>query len=257
MSKRLLSLFLALVMVLGMLPVSAFADEIPFTATLDGTACAIDSDGTVVYEEFGLELPAYVITVPADVAGNATVSLTGDIIEVATEDNSKQYEPSAVPVAFGVNYIVIGSNVMGPEYVIRFAAEQPVVTYPENVLMYYYVKESSDILSLACEMAETADEGIFEGFIYTDPDWGTNFSNYRFHADDKVYSSNGDGQYVLGEGGWNCWSSNTGMNYIVADFTTMTWSETKVTQVAVAGDFNSWSLDTDHSHSTWRLVSGK
>lgn len=134
-------------------------------------------------------------------------------------------------------------------------AEQPVVTYPEAVSMYYYLKEASDILSLACEMAETADEGIFEGFIYTDPDWGANFSNYRFHADDKVYSSNGDGQYVLGEGGWNCWSSNTGMNYVVADFTTMTWSETKVTQVAVAGDFNSWSLDTDQF--TFNMETGK
>lgn len=134
-------------------------------------------------------------------------------------------------------------------------AEQPVVTYPEAVSMYYYLKEASDILSLACEMAETADEGIFEGFIYTDPDWGANFSNYRFHADDKVYSSNGDGQYVLGEGGWNCWSSNTGMNYIIADYTTMTWSETKVTQVAVAGDFNSWSLETDLF--TFNMETGK
>lgn len=123
--------------------------------------------------------------------------------------------------------------------------DQPDVTYPETVSMYYYVKDGSDKLSLACVMSETADEGIFEGFIYTDPEWGANYSNYRFIADDVVYSSNGDGQYVLGEGGWNCWSSNTGMNYVVADFTTMTWSETKVTQVAVAGDFNSWSLTTD------------
>lgn len=123
--------------------------------------------------------------------------------------------------------------------------DQPDVTYPETVSMYYYVKDGSDKLSLACVMSETADEGIFEGFIYTDPEWGANYSNYRFIADDVVYSSNGDGQYVLGEGGWNCWSSNTGMNYVVADFTTMTWSETKVTQVAVAGDFNSWSLSTD------------
>lgn len=135
------------------------------------------------------------------------------------------------------------------------AAEQPVVTYPENVSMYYYVKEGSDMLSLACQMSETADEGIFEGFIYTDPDWGANYSNYRFHADDKVYSSNNDGQYALGEGGWNCWSSNTGMNYIVADFTTMTWSETKVTQVAVAGDFNSWNPETDQF--TFNMETGK
>ena len=125
------------------------------------------------------------------------------------------------------------------------AEEPPVVSYPENVAMYYYLKEASDKLGLACDMAKTAEDGIFEGFIWTDPDWGANFSGFRFHADEMIYSSNGDGQYVLGEGGWNCWSSNTGMNYVVADFTTMTWSETKVTQVAVAGDFNSWSLDSD------------
>lgn len=128
------------------------------------------------------------------------------------------------------------------------AGEEPVVTYPENVAMYYYVKEGSDRLSLACEMSETGDEGIFEGFIYTDPNWGTDYCNWRFHADDKVYSSNSDGQYVLGEGGWNCWSSNTGINYVVADFTTMTWSETQVTKIAVTGDFNSWRwmyADTD------------
>lgn len=125
------------------------------------------------------------------------------------------------------------------------AEEPPVVSYPENVAMYYYLKEASDKLGLACDMAKTAEDGIFEGFIWTDPDWGANFSGFRFHADEMIYSSNGDGQYVLGEGGWNCWSSNTGMNYVVADFTTMTWSETKVTQVAVAGDFNSWSIDSD------------
>lgn len=135
------------------------------------------------------------------------------------------------------------------------AEEPPVVSYPENVAMYYYLKEASDKLGLACDMAKTAEDGIFEGFIWTDPDWGANFSGFRFHADEMIYSSNGDGQYVLGEGGWNCWSSNTGMNYVVADFTTMTWSETKVTQVAVAGDFNSWSLDSDQF--TFNMETGK
>ena len=125
------------------------------------------------------------------------------------------------------------------------AEEPPVVTYPENVAMYYYLKDGSDQLGLACQMAETADEGIFEGFVWTDPNWGTNYTNFRFHADDVVYSSNSEGQYVLGEGGWNSWSSNSNLNYVVADFTTMTWSETQVTKIAVAGDFNSWSLDTD------------
>ena len=135
------------------------------------------------------------------------------------------------------------------------AEEPPVVTYPENVAMYYYLKDGSDQLGLACQMAETADEGIFEGFVWTDPNWGTNYTNFRFHADDVVYSSNSDGQYVLAEGGWNSWSSNSNLNYVVADFTTMTWSETQVTKIAVAGDFNSWSLDTDPL--TFNMETGK
>ena len=133
--------------------------------------------------------------------------------------------------------------------------EPPVVTYPENVSMYYYLKDGSDQLGLACQMAETADEGIFEGFVWTDPNWGTNYTNFRFHADDVVYSSNSEGQYVLGEGGWNSWSSNSNLNYVVADFTTMTWSETQVTKIAVAGDFNSWSLDTNSF--TFNMETGK
>lgn len=135
------------------------------------------------------------------------------------------------------------------------AEEPPVVTYPENVSMYYYLKDGSDQLGLACQMAETADEGIFEGFVWTDPNWGTNYTNFRFHADDVVYSSNSEGQYVLGEGGWNSWSSNSNLNYVVADFTTMTWSETQVTKIAVTGDFNSWSLDTDQL--TFNMETGK
>ena len=135
------------------------------------------------------------------------------------------------------------------------AEEPPVVTYPENVAMYYYLKDGSDQLGLACQMAETAEEGIFEEFVWTDPNWGTNYTNFRFHADDVVYSSNSEGQYVLGEGGWNSWSSNSNLNYVVADFTTMTWSETQVTKIAVAGDFNSWSLDANHL--TFNMETGK
>jgi len=121
--------------------------------------------------------------------------------------------------------------------------------------MYYYVQNGSDPLGLACQMAETDNEGIFEGFIWTDPDWGPDYNNFRFVADEVVYSSNNDGQYVLAEGGWNCWSSNTNMNYVVADFTTMTWSETPVTKIAVTGDFNQWSLDSDPM--TFNMESGK
>ena len=148
-------------------------------------------------------------------------------------------------------------NVNECRWTLESGAEAPpTVSYPENVAIYYYIKEASTKLALATEMAETDDDGIFEGFVWTDPEWGTDFSNYRFHADDKVYSCNdAERQYVLAELGWNCWSGNPGMNYVVADFTTMTWTETKVTKIAVTGDFNSWSLDTDQL--TFNMSTGK
>ena len=124
------------------------------------------------------------------------------------------------------------------------AEAPPAVTYPESVAMYYFVKEGSTKLGLACEMAGTDEAGIFEGFVWTDKDWSTNFSNFRFIADGVTYGTDSS-QFTMTDTGWNIWSANTGMNYIVADFTTMTWSETKVTRIAVAGDFNKWSLDTD------------
>ena len=159
MRKRLLSLLLAFVMVLGMLPVSAFANEIPFTAALNGTACAVKPDGTEVYVDYGFELPAYLITVPAGTASDAEVSLTGDILTVTSEDGVSEYQPTAIPVAFGVNYVVIGSNSMGPDYVIRFAAEQsevpsePQESEPANTDPVPPA-EGSDCLTVKADAAE-------------------------------------------------------------------------------------------------------
>ena len=45
----------------------------------------------------------------------------------------------------------------------------PTVSYPDNVAIYYYIKEGSTKLALATEMAETDEDGIFEGFVWTDP----------------------------------------------------------------------------------------
>lgn len=126
----------------------------------------------------------------------------------------------------------------------------PAVTYPEALYAYYYYKESSQQLSLATAMAAQETEGSYEGFIYTDPDWGAESSNFRFHTstDDTatVYATDSS-QYELssGEGIWNLWSANTGLNYVVADLAAMSWSETKVAQIAVSGDFNAWSTSTD------------
>lgn len=126
----------------------------------------------------------------------------------------------------------------------------PVVTYPAALYAYYYYKEASQRLGLATAMAAREEEGCYEGFVYTDPAWSAELSNFRFLTamDDTatVYATNST-QYELTSDGsaWNLWSSNTGLNYVVADLAAMSWSETQVAQIAVSGDFNDWSTTAD------------
>lgn len=235
---------------------------------VDVPAVNLDIDGASVELKYSKTAGGYSGVITVGAGASITVTGTGARFDITTGTDAGiagiSYPFCLVPVGSDGFELVNSSVASGAftvenagTYTITFnvsdykwslkegAEEPPVVNYPENVAMYYYYKEASDQLALACRMAETTEDGIFEGFIWTDPAWGTELSNFRFVADGSVYSSNSDGQYVLGEGGWNCWSGNTGMNYVVADFTTMTWSETQVTKVAVTGDFNAWSLDTD------------
>lgn len=239
----------------------------------------VNIDGTPVELKYSKSAGGYSGTITTSAANTAiTVTGTGSRFDITTGTDAGiagiTYPFCLVPSGSG-SFEFINAESTAESFVIENAGtytltfnvseyiwilkegaeEPPVVTYPENVAIYYYLKDASDPLGLACQMAETADEGIFEGFVWTDPNWGTNYSNFRFHADDVVFSSNSDGQYVLGEGGWNSWSSNSEMNYVVADFTTMTWSETKVTKIAITGDFNSWSLDADQL--TFNMETGK
>lgn len=239
----------------------------------------VNIDGTPVELKYSKSAGGYSGTITTSAANTAiTVTGTGSRFDITTGTDAGiagiTYPFCLVPSGSG-SFEFINAESTAESFVIENAGtytltfnvseyiwtlkegaeEPPVVTYPENVAIYYYLKDASDPLGLACQMAETADEGIFEGFVWTDPDWGTNYTNFRFHADDVVFSSNSDGQYVLGEGGWNSWSSNSEMNYVVADFTTMTWSETKVTKIAITGDFNSWSLDADQL--TFNMETGK
>lgn len=125
-----------------------------------------------------------------------------------------------------------------------------VVTYPEALYAYYYYKEGSQRLGLAAAMAVREEEGSYEGFVYTDPAWSAELSNFRFLTamDDTatVYATNTT-QYELTSdaSAWNLWSSNPGLNYVVADLAAMSWSETQVAQIAVSGDFNDWSTTAD------------
>ena len=127
-------------------------------------------------------------------------------------------------------------------------APQPVA-YPEDLYAWYYKKEASDKLDKATLLnGISGDEGHYQGFLYTSPDWSDEQSGFRFltsEGDDATdYHADSAGQYVLtdGEGGWNFWSGNTGLNYVTVDLTSMSWAETKVKHIAISGDFNDWAI---------------
>ena len=69
MKKRLLSLLLAVVMVLGMLPTSVFAvDGVPFTATVDGEEMTQIEESTLSWADWmtggTTDVPCYTVTIP-------------------------------------------------------------------------------------------------------------------------------------------------------------------------------------------------
>ena len=128
------------------------------------------------------------------------------------------------------------------------ANDAPAVQWPETMEAWYYFNGGDQQLSLASVLSPVED-GIYEGFIYTDPSWGDNYSNFRFKnpLTGEIFGTTGsDNAFTLAEtGGWNLWSNDPGMHYVVLDMNTMTWTETATTAVAVAGDFNGWSTTTD------------
>ena len=68
MKKRLLSLLLAFVLVLGMLPASAFAVEAPFTATVNGEIVPVTKESTLewsdMYSGSTTDVTCYTVAVP-------------------------------------------------------------------------------------------------------------------------------------------------------------------------------------------------
>ena len=82
MRRRLLSLLLVFVLVLGMLPVAAFAADVPFTVTVNGTEVTDITETTLTWESmYGgdpSEVTCYTVTVPEGSA-EATLNFTEEM----------------------------------------------------------------------------------------------------------------------------------------------------------------------------------
>lgn len=210
-----------------------------FTTTTDNAPLTVGGTGARYDKTVGTEGDAVPIDCPFSIVAN------GD----GTFRFAEGETDSAMSAGTAGTY-TLTLDVENSTWQLAEGGSGPAVTYPEALYAYYYYKEGSQRLGLATAMAAGDEEGSYEGFVYTDPDWSAELSNFRFLTamDDTatVYATNTD-QYALSSDAsvWNLWSSNTGLNYVVADLAAMNWSETKVAQIAVCGDFNGWSTTAD------------
>lgn len=203
--------------------------------TADGTAVSLAGDGLKFDLTTG-DKTAGAAASPFCLSAESDGSL--EFLDAAAGGNSLTVEKAG-------RYTLVLDVLNGSWTLSELNGEDPQPVFPDEMHAYYYFKEASQKLDLASVLAKTSEDGVYEGFIYTDPAWGNEKSNFRFeNPDDGTVYGTSD-QFGLDEEGYNMWSGNTGLNYIVLDMNTMTWSETAVDAVFVAGDFNDWSTESD------------
>lgn len=208
-----------------------------FTTTTDNAAVKVGGTGAKYDRTVGTEASATPIDWPF------TIVASGETFSLAEGES----ESNLITGAAGTYTLTF--NVETKEISLTSGGDAPTPTnYPEQLYAWYYKKEASDKLDMATVLNGIAgNDGQYQGFLYTSPDWTDEQSGFRFLSstdDDATVYYTTAGQYELSTdaGGWNFWSGNPGLNYVTVDLTTMTWTETKTTFVAVVGDFNSWKV---------------
>ncbi len=210
-----------------------------FTTTADNVTVKVGGMGAKYDRTVGTDASATPIDWPFTIAASGD---TFNLVEGEGESNLTTGAAGTYTLTF---------NIDTQEISLASGGDVPVTNYPEQLYAWYYKKEASDKLDMATVLNAIADnDGQYQGFLYTSPDWTDEQSGFRFLTtkddDATVYYTN-SGQYELttDAGGWNFWSGNPGLNYVTVDLTTMTWAERKTTQIAVCGDFNDWKTTDD------------
>ena len=211
-----------------------------FTTTADNAAVKVGGTGAKYDRTVGTEASATPIDWPF------TIAASEGIFSLVESDGESGLTAGAAGT------YTLSFNIDTREISLTSGGDTPApANYPEQLYAWYYKKEASDKLDMATVLNAVADnDGHYQGFLYTSPEWTDEQSGFRFltSADDDatVYYTTG-GQYELSTdaGGWNFWSGDPGLNYVTVDLTSMTWEEQKVAQIAVCGDFNDWKTTED------------
>lgn len=209
-----------------------------FTTSADNVSVNISGTGARYDKNVGTDASATPIDWPFSIVadGNTFTLAEGNVSSNLTAGAAGTY--------------TLTFNVETRELSLESGGDAPEpVTYPEDLYAWYYKKEAHDKLAKATVLnGISGDEGHYQGFLYTSPDWSDEQSGFRFltsEADDATAYYTNSGQYDLttDAGGWNFWSSHPGLNYVTVDLTTKTWVETQIKHIAVSGDFNDWKID--------------
>ena len=208
-----------------------------FTTASDNAEVKVGGTGAKYDRTVGTDASATPIDWPF------TIVASGDTFTLSEGETSSNLTAGAA----GTYTLIF--NVETKEISLISGGDAPVPeTYPENLYAWYYKKEASDKLDKATLLnGISGDEGHYQGFLYTSPDWSDEQSGFRFLTSDKddavaYYTNAGQYELTTDAGGWNFWSGHPGLNYVTVDLTNKTWAETQVKHIAISGDFNDWKI---------------
>lgn len=212
--------------------------ELKYSASAGGFKATVEGNGSIAISGTGSEYNINTGTgTPAEYPFCISTNSDGSLEFIPGTSGA-----SEISISQTGSYILF-VDLVGGRWELT-ANDGPAEQWPATMEAWYYFKGGQEQLSLASVLYPIED-GIYEGFIYTDPDWSDSYSNFRFKnpLTGEIFGTTGsENAFSLAEtGGWNLWSIDPGLHYVVLDMNTLTWTETATTAVAVAGDFNSWS----------------
>ncbi len=163
MKKKIISLLLVIVMIIGMMP-AALASDCPFTVTYNGEVLELEyaEEYDPALDEYGLSV--YQVVVPSDAE---TVAIEGDCVLAVSSwnDSAAGYQREMVPVVGAGDYIIIiDMEVMGPRYALAFIVEgggeetpeEPTCTHSKTTTNYGKVNNSeTHTVTVTCECGAT------------------------------------------------------------------------------------------------------
>lgn len=179
--------------------------------------------------------------------------LNGLITGMGFEPGQKKTLYARVSTRLARNVEVVYSNVIAIEVTAYAAISEANYLYMAN----------KELTQFPWKICSRKEDGFYDGFVQVDQWFNFYFTNEASANASVIYGSYPleGSQYILyrGDDRWNSWTSNGGYLYLTADVNKLTWKETVVESLSVAGDFNGWSASAtpmtyDKTEKLWKAT---